>query len=53
MKTKNILFVISIIIGVITMAAGVAVIVDHILKKKSECYDGYIECDCTPEVEEQ
>ena len=30
------------IIGIISMAAGVAVIVDRILKKK-ECYEGYIE----------
>ncbi len=46
MKMKNILVAISIIIGVISLAAGVAVIVDRILKKK-ECYEGYIECDCT------
>ena len=45
MKLKNLLIALSIIIGVVSMAAGVAVIVDRILKKK-ECYEGYIECDC-------
>lgn len=45
MKAKNILIAVSIIIGIVSMAAGVAVIVDRILKKK-ECYEGYIECDC-------
>lgn len=45
MKSKNILTVIAIIVGVVTMAAGVAVLVDHLLKKK-ECCDGYIEYDC-------
>ncbi len=45
MKLKSLLVALSIIIGVISMAAGVAVIVDRILKKK-DCYEGYIECDC-------
>ncbi len=45
MKLKNVLIGLSIIIGIVSMAAGVAVIVDRILKKK-ECYEGYIECDC-------
>lgn len=53
MKVKNVLLVVSIIIGVVTMAAGVAVLVDHLLKKK-ECCDGYIEYDCdVDEVAEQ
>ncbi len=45
MKLKSLLVALSIIIGVISMAAGVAVIIDRILKKK-DCYEGYIECDC-------
>ncbi len=49
MKTKNIVIAISVIIGIITMAAGVAVLIDRYLKKNDECVDGYIECDCTPE----
>ena len=49
MKGKNIVIAISVIIGIITMAAGVAVLIDRYLKKDDECLDGYIECDCTPE----
>ena len=49
MKAKNIIIALSVIIGVITMAAGVAVLIDRYLKKNDECVDGYIECDCTPE----
>ena len=45
MKMKNVSVALSVIIGIVSMAAGVAVIVDRILKKK-ECYEGYIECDC-------
>lgn len=48
MKSKNIWVVISVIIGIVTMAAGVAVFVEHMLKK-DEPQDGYIECDCSPE----
>ena len=40
------------IVGIAALAAGVAVIVDRILKKKSNCCDCYIESDCTPEVEQ-
>ncbi|MEE1197700.1 MAG: hypothetical protein U0K54_00960 [Acutalibacteraceae bacterium] len=49
MKTKNVLSAIAIIIGIIALAAGVAVVVEKFLKKRNDCYDGYIECDCTPE----
>lgn len=45
MKTKNILTFVSVIVGIVSIAACVAVIVDRILKKK-ECYEGYIECEC-------
>jgi len=48
MKSKNALVIISIIIAVVTMAAGVAVIVDRYLKRK-EFAEGYIETDCTPD----
>ena len=52
MKMKNVLIALSVIIGIVSMAAGVAVIIDRILKKK-ECYEGYIECDCSEdEIEE-
>ncbi len=49
MKAKNIISVIAIIIGIIALAAGVAVVVDKFIKKRNACYDGYIDCDCTPE----
>lgn len=49
---KNVLTALSIIIGIASLAAGVAVVIDRILKKK-ECYEGYIECDCEEqEIEE-
>ena len=52
MKFKNVLVALSVIIGIVSMAAGVAVIVDRILKKK-ECYEDYIECECAEdEIEE-
>lgn len=54
MKGKHVLCFITIVIGIVTIAAGVAVFVDHLLKKKDNCYEGYIESDCTPEdIEEQ
>lgn len=49
MKAKNIFMGISIVIGIIALAAGVAVIIDKYLNKNNECADGYIECDCSPE----
>ncbi len=49
MKAKNIVWLISIIVGVVALAAGVAVLVDHLVKKKNNSYDGYLESDCTPE----
>lgn len=49
MKAKHIFTAIAIIIGIITIAAGVAVLIDRYLKKDNECADGYIECDCTPD----
>ncbi len=49
MKAKHIFTAIAVIIGIITMAAGVAVLIDRYLKKDSDCADGYIECDCTPD----
>lgn len=48
MKSRNFFIAIAVIIGIITMAAGVAVIIDRYLKKK-ECAVGYIESDCTPD----
>ena len=49
MKSKNIFTTVAIIIGIITIAAGVAVLIDRYLKKKDNCVDGYIESDCTPD----
>jgi len=48
MKSKNALVIISIIIAVVTMAAGVSVIVNRYLKRK-ELAEGYIETDCSPD----
>ncbi len=49
MKGKNIAWLISVIVGVVALAAGVAVLIDRLIKKKENCYEGYIESDCTPE----
>ncbi len=49
MKAKHILTAVAVIIGIVTMAAGVAVLIDRYLKKDDDCVDGYIECDCTPD----
>ena len=46
MKAKNILITLSVIVGFFAMLLGVAIVVDKVLKKR-ECYEGYIECDCT------
>ena len=46
MKAKNILIALSVIVGFFAMLLGVAIVVDKVLKKR-ECYEGYIECDCT------
>lgn len=52
MKFKNVLVALSVLVGIVSMAAGVAVIIDRVLKKK-ECYEDYIECDCAEdEIEE-
>lgn len=51
MKTKHVLWILSGLVAVITMAVGVAVIVDRYLSRK-ECPDGYIECD-TPDYTEE
>ncbi|MBQ7106917.1 MAG: hypothetical protein IJN93_05325 [Clostridia bacterium] len=53
MKAKNVLSAIAIVIGIIAIAAGVAIVVDRFLKKRNDCYDGYIECDCSPEEFEE
>ncbi len=48
MKLKHVLWVLAGIVAVVSMAAGVAVLVNYILGKKQETCD-YIECDCDPE----
>lgn len=46
MKMKNVLGVIAYIVGVISIAATVAVLVNHFFKTDKDDY-GYIECeDC-------
>ena len=43
MKMKHVFWILSAIVGVIAMAAGIAVLVDRYITRK-ECPDGYIEC---------
>ena len=50
MKAKHVLWFLAGIVAVVTMAVGVAVLVDRYLNRK-ECPDGYIECD-TDDVED-
>lgn len=50
MKLKHVLWVITGIVAVVTMAAGVAVLVNHFMGKGNESM-GYIECECDPEEE--
>ena len=50
LKAKHVLWIISGIIAVIAMAAGIAVLVDRYLKNK-ECPDGYIDCSGDDELE--
>lgn len=48
---KGFLTVVALVVGIIALAAGVAVFVDRMLKRK-ECSEGYIECDCTPDSDD-
>ncbi len=50
MKLKHVLWVLTGIVAIVTMAAGIAVLVEHFLRP---CDDSdYIECDCAePEAE--
>ena len=50
MKIKHVLWILSGLVAVVTMAVGIAVVVDRFITRK-ECPDGYIECD-TDEYEE-
>jgi NADH:ubiquinone oxidoreductase subunit K len=43
MKAKHVLWIFAGLVAVVTMAVGVAVLVDRYLNRK-ECPDGYIEC---------
>ena len=49
LKAKHVLWIVSGIVAVVAMAAGIAVLVDKYLKNK-ECPDGYIDC-CGDEEE--
>ena len=44
MKLKHVLWILSGLVAVVTMAVGIAVVVDRFLNRK-ECPDGYIECE--------
>ncbi len=44
MKAKHVLWIFAGLVAVVTMAVGVAVLVDRYLNRK-ECPDGYIECE--------
>ncbi len=50
MKAKHVLWILSGIVAVVAMAAGIAVLVDRYLKSK-ECPDGYIDCSGDDEFE--
>ena len=53
MKTKfNIIWLISAIVGIVAMAAGVAVIVSKCISDKKE-RSTYIECECSENKEEE
>ncbi len=44
MKLKHLLWIVSGIVAVVAMAAGVAILIDRYVTHK-ECPDGYIDCD--------
>lgn len=50
MKAKHVLWIISGIVAVAAMAAGIAVFIDRYLKNR-ECPDGYIDCSGEDELE--
>lgn len=50
MKAKHVLWIFTGIVAIVTMAVGVAILVDRYISRK-ECPDGYIECDAD-EIEE-
>ena len=52
MKLKHVFWILSGIIGIIAMAAGIAVLVDRFITHK-ECPDGYIECYTGEDTEEE
>lgn len=43
MKLKHVFWIISAIVAVVGLAAGIAVLVDRFITRK-ECPDGYIDC---------
>ena len=52
MKLKHVLWIITGIVAVVTMAVGVAILVDRFITRK-ECPDGYIECETEDIPEEE
>lgn len=50
MKAKHVLWIFTGIVAIVTMAVGVAILVDRYISRK-ECPDGYIECD-SDDIEE-
>ena len=51
MKMKHVFWIITAIVGIVAMAAGIAVLIDRYVTHK-ECPDGYIECE-TEDIEEE
>lgn len=50
MKGKHVLWVVSAIVGIVAMAAGVAVLINKYLNDRKTCTE-YIECDCSEDEE--
>ena len=51
MKLKHVLWIIAGIVGIVTMAVGVALLVDRFVLRK-ECPDGYLECETEDFIDE-
>ncbi len=52
MKLKHVFWILSAIVGVVAMAAGIAVLVDRFITHK-ECPDGYIECYTAEDLDQE
>lgn len=43
MKLKHVLWIISGVVAIVAMAAGIAIFIDRYITRK-ECPDGYVDC---------